>query len=177
MAMMFISSQTLSTNGNVVFSSIPQNFSHLQLRVVGRGLTTFADGLTMYLTFNGNNTSTHYQNHGLFGNGSSVSSINNLNVGIITVQQVFPDTNAATNIFGVAITDILDYTSTAKNKTIKTIGGYDRNGVGRALLYSGLWMPPTPTAINQIAISTDGGFLAGSRFDLYGISTSGTTGA
>jgi hypothetical protein len=38
-------------------------------------------------------------------------------------------------------------------------------------------MPPTPTAIDQIAISTDGGFLAGSRFDLYGISTSGTTGA
>jgi hypothetical protein len=130
--MRFITSQVLSSNGNVVFSSIPQNFSHLQLRVVGRGLNSFSDGLTMYLTFNNNNTSTHYQNHGLWGNGSSASSINNLNVGLITVQQVFPDVNATANIFGVAITDILDYTSTTKNKTIRTIGGYDRNGLGRA---------------------------------------------
>lgn len=178
MAMKFIASQTVSTNGsNLTFSSIPQNFTHLQIRVFGRGMTSFSDGLSLYLQFNDNTTSTNYQNHGLFGNGSSVTSTNILNAGTISAQQIFPDAGAPANYFGFALCDIYDYTSTVKNKTIKTIGGYDKNGGGRAVLYSGVWMPSTPVAITKVSVSTDGGFLSGSRVVLYGISSSSVTGA
>jgi hypothetical protein len=178
MAMTFIASQTISSNGsNPVFSSIPQNFTHLQVRVFGRGMANFSDGLSLYLQFNDNTTSTNYQNHGLFGNGSSVSSTNNLNVGTIAAQQIFPDSSATANYFGFAICDILDYTSTVKNKVVKVVGGYDKNGGGRAMIYSGVWMPSTPAAINKILVSTDNGFLSGSRIDLYGIYSANATGA
>jgi hypothetical protein len=176
MAMTFIQSGTVATNGgNVVFSSIPQNFSHLQVRVFGRGMATFSPGLTLYLNFNGDGVSANYQNHGIFGDGSTISSTNNLNGGSITIQQCLADAGTAANIFGSAICDILDYRNTAKNKTVRTLAGLDRNGSGRAMLYSGLWMQTA--AINSITVATDSGFLAGSRADLYGISISGITGA
>lgn len=178
MTMTFIASQTVSTNGsNVVFNSIPQNFSHLQVRVFGRGMTNFSDGLSLYLFLNGDSTSSNYVVHGLFGNGSSSFSAAITNAGTIGVQQCLTDSSTASNIFGVAICDILDYTSTVKNKTVRTLAGYDKNGAGRAMLYSGLWMASPITAVSSITASTDGGFASGTRIDLYGIGVSEQTGA
>lgn len=178
MAMKFIASQTVSTNGSTVtFSSIPQHFTHLQIRVFGRGMATFSDGLSMYLQFNDDTTANNYQNHGLYGNGSGTYSGNYLNTGSVTAQQIFPDASATANYFGFALIDILDYTSTVKNKTTKIVGGYDKNGGGRAMIYSSLWMPSTPVAINKILVSTDNGYLSGSRIDLYGIYSANATGA
>jgi hypothetical protein len=93
----------------------------------------------------------------------------------ITLPAV-PAASTASNIFGAIIIDILDYTSTTKNKTIRMLGSYDSNGTGLAILKSGLWFK-TPEAVTTINLGITTGWATGSRWDLYGISNSFQTGA
>jgi hypothetical protein len=77
---------------------------------------------------------------------------------------------AAANIFAVGVIDLLDYKNTNKNKTVRTIGGYDLNGSGAVAFGSGLWMDTS--AITQIDISPLGAsdkFVQYSSFALFGI--------
>jgi hypothetical protein len=75
-------------------------------------------------------------------------------------------------MFGGGVVDILDYASTSKNKTIRTLSGADINGAGGDLrLSSGLWFA-TPAAITSITLYANGGssdFAQYSSFALYGI--------
>lgn len=175
MTMTHIASATPSSTNQVTFSNIPQIYTHLQLRTFGRGTTSFSDGLTLYLRFNGD-SGTNYSHHQLFGNGSSTFSTSGTSTNNMDASQVFADSSASSNIFGVTITDILDYTNTNKNKTVRTIGGWDGNSTkGRVTLASGLWR--NFNAINEVICIIDGGWVSPSRLDLYGISTSSVTGA
>lgn len=175
MTMQFIATAAPSGTNQVTFGGLPQTFTHLQLRVFGRGTTSFADGLTLYLRFN-SDSATNYAHHQLFGNGTSAFSTGNINTNNMDASQVFADSSASSNIYGVTITDILDYANTSKNKVIRTIGGWDGNSTrGRATLASGLWR--NTNAITSIDAIIDGGWVSGSRLDLYGITTSEVTGA
>lgn len=175
MTMTFIASATPTSGNQVTFSSIPQTFTHLQLRVFGRGTTSFADGLTLYLRFN-SDSATNYAFHQLFGNGTSAFSTGGASTNNMDASQIFADSSASANIYGVAITDVLDYSNTSKNKTIRTIGGWDGNSTkGRATLASGHWR--NTAAITSIECLIDGTWVAGSRLDLYGIGVSEQTGA
>ena len=74
----------------------------------------------------------------------------------------------AASVFGSYVIDINDYTSTAKYKTVKTLGGFDANGSGAYAFMSTLWQ--SATAISTITLTTDGGnFAQYSQFALYGI--------
>lgn len=176
MTMTFIAGQTAS--GNVAsfdFTNIPATFSHLELRIFGRGTTSFSAGLTSYLRFNDDATA-NYSHHNLFGNGTSAFSSAGSSTNNMDASQVFADSSASANIYGVVITSILDYRNTAKSKTIRTIGGWDGNSIsGRVTLASGAWQ--NTGAITKISCLIDGSFVAGSRADLYGITTSDQTGA
>ena len=175
MTMTWIASATPTSGNQVTFSGIPQNFTHLQIRAFARGTTSFADGLTWYLRL-GSDSGANYGFHQLFGNGTSPFSSAGTPSNNMDASQVFADSSAAANIYGVAITDILDYTNTNKNKTIRTVGGWDGNsGRGRAVLASGHWR--NTNAVTVVDCIIDGGWVAGSRIDLYGISTSDQTGA
>jgi hypothetical protein len=70
----------------------------------------------------------------------------------------------------VGVIDILDYTSTNKNKTIRTLGGFDMNGKGFAALFSGLWYK-APEAVTRIDLTSNTtlDFAVNSSFALYGI--------
>jgi hypothetical protein len=62
----------------------------------------------------------------------------------------------------------LDYTNTNKNKTARSLWGYDANGSGYVGLYSGLWR--NTSAINRIDyVPASGTFPQYSSFALYGI--------
>jgi len=166
------------------FINIPQNFTHLQLRIIARSPSSSASpsaGFTTsfdcpYFRFNGDATAANYSDHMLYGDGSTAGT--QAASGTITAMRagVMPANNATANIFGVMMIDILDYSNTNKNKTIRILGGSDTNGAGYAVLRSGLWN--STAAINQIYLGGfTQGFLAGSRFDLYGITSSIVTGA
>jgi hypothetical protein len=65
--------------------------------------------------------------------------------------------------------DILDYTSTNKNKTVRSLGGFDRNGGGIITLSSSLWFK-TPEAITSIRLKPQSSsWTQYSSFALYGI--------
>jgi len=111
-------------------------------------------------------TSANYSEHELRGDGSvTFSSRANGDVGVR-----FMLSNGSASYPTVGITDILDYSDTNKNKTIRSLSGSDSNGSGQKVqLISGFY--PATTAITSLTI-TDyfGGTLpAGTSFALYGI--------
>lgn len=153
------------------FQNIPQTFTHLQLRVFGYStLSASVDNLAMY--FN-NDVTNSYATHSLIGNGSSASSSGFVSEPRFYLPSVFPANNTAQ--FCSAIIDVLDYTNTNKNKTVRMLHGYDANGSGITGLGTGLWL--STNAINRFSGGTSANIAQFSRFDLYGITDSPRTGA
>jgi hypothetical protein len=69
---------------------------------------------------------------------------------------------------GAFIIDIQDYSSTSKNKTVRTFSGVDFNGSGSVNLYSSLWM--STSAISSLTLTSNTGeFSTNTTFALYGI--------
>ena len=153
-------------SSTITFSSIPATYTHLQIRYAAKGSSG-----TVYsrLRFN-SDTSTNYYSHELVGGGGggvgaqaySGASFNS----IVLSGQGF---TSVSNTFNAGVVDILDYTSTSKNKTVRYLDGFDANGSGNIGLYSGVWSA-TPAAITQIdIIISSGNFAQYSSFALYGI--------
>jgi hypothetical protein len=160
--------------GLKTFTSIPQTFTHLQIRMNNRDAFTSTPSYT-YMRFNGDAGNTA-NNHSLSGNGATASAAaNQINANyVITIP--FPGTNDLANVFGATVIDIFDYTNTNKFKTAKALSGYDLNGSGRVGIYSGVWR--NTNAITSIGIgSAYQEDAAGFRADLYGITSSSVTGA
>lgn len=155
-----ISTQVLSTTtATVTFSSIPATYKHLQLRMVVRNPTGFD---SLFARFN-SDTGSNYSDHNLNGDGSSVSSVNNINQTYMRFG-VSLGGGSYTNQAGLSVVDILDYTNTSKNTTARASIGYG-SGVQ---LNSGLWR--NTAAITTITLLGQSySFAAASRFSLYGI--------
>ncbi len=153
----------------VSFTSIPSTYKHLQIRALIRTANP-GELSALKMTFNSDSSSSNYVTlHQLYSFGSSVAAQASTGNGWI-YQSYLAGANAAANRFGGLVTDILDYTSTNKNKTTRTLAGTDQNGVGAITFSSGLWMNSS-TAINRIDIVDDstGNISQYSHFALYGI--------
>ena len=161
-----IATTTVSTPvSSVTFSSIPSTYKHLQIRAITRGSASATDGWNA--NFNSDTGSNYYILHVLYGNGSSAGAYAG---GTFTEVQLGDIVGSSTtaNSFSASVTDILDYQDTNKNKTVRTIYGFDLNGSGTAALASGLWM--NTSAINSINLTVNSGnFAQYSQFALYGI--------
>lgn len=160
-----ISTQVLTSSASsVTFSSIPQSFKHLQIRAV-TNVPSAENFLTnLYIRFNGV-TSNSYAHHTLLGDGSSVGPDVTTSAPFITIRN---GTTGAANIFGAAIVEILDYASTSKNTTTRTLAGCHTISERLIGLNSGLFNSTnavTSVTLTQITES----YAAGSRFSLYGI--------
>ena len=161
-----ISTTVLGANtATVSFSSIPQTYKHLQVRMVARN-SSAASQQNLAMQFN-NTGGTAYASHRLFGDGGSVYS----QATTSTFYSVFGFIGAnsqTSNIFTPAVIDVLDYASTTKNKTIRGLSGFTGNLSSRVVLGSGLFADLTAVTRLDLAMNT-GDFMAGSRFSLYGI--------
>ena len=160
----FESIATVSVSSNtatITFSSIPQTYTHLQVRGIAR--TNRNSTIDSYqFNLNGNNNT---KSHELRGDGASASaSSGNVANGII------PGNTATASSFGAFVTDILDYTSTTKNKTVRTICGFDNNGSGGEIDFTSSFYDST-SAITSITITvgTGNSYVQYSHFALYGI--------
>ena len=161
-----IATSTPSGVSTITFSSIPSTYKHLQIRMIARNANAAASSTELNIRFNGD-TASNYTIHALSGNGSAASA-----------QGYTAQTSGwsgwvgynglAASIYGVGITDIIDYASTSKNKTFRTIGGLDNNSTGGTIeLSSGVWL--STAAINSITIFSGSNFNFGTTFALYGI--------
>lgn len=161
-----IATVTVGSGGSstITFSSIPNTYKHLQVRINWYGATGDQSLLT---TLNNVTTGNLYALHSLEGNGSSASA------GASTSRnnfEAFYDGNNAgsTTNNKVGILDLLDYTNTNKNKTIRLLWGADYNGAGKVALASSLFA--STNAITQLdfkPFSTS--FAQHTKFALYGI--------
>jgi hypothetical protein len=151
----------------ITFSSIPQTYKHLQIRAIAKtdtGTTGFDD---MWMTFNGRSDAI-YSDHRILGNGSTVTAY-----GVGTETKIFLNSVAPrpslTNIFGVAIIDVLDYQNTNKYKTVRSLNGCDTNGTGENLAQSGSFQVTDAISSISFALESAHKFVQYSQIAIYGI--------
>jgi hypothetical protein len=167
--MFALATVSLASNESYVdFTSIPQTYQHLQLRVFARGTTAGNTVDYSFLNFN-NDSSANYARHSLRGDGSAASALGQSGAGITGIfGPLVPYSLSSTSVFGAGIIDILDYASTTKLKTVRVLSGTDANGSGSVALSSGVWLKTPIEAINQISIGYPA-WGAYTHFALYGI--------
>lgn len=154
-ATFLIDSVTVGAGGvsSVSFTSIPSTYQHLQIRGF---VADNATNSNFEMSFNG---SAGTKAHRLMGDGTSATS-DYYNSTVIYAER----TDTGQFVF---ITDLLDYTSTSINKTIRTLAGGDNNGAGRVGLWSGFIN--STSAITSLSIApTASNFPQYSKISLYG---------
>ena len=161
-----IGTVTVGSGGasTITFSSIPSTYTHLQIRIFGKG-----NNADVYdaanLTYNGD-TGANYTLHWLTGNGSSASALGLTPRNEIRAAYIGGATSPS---IGSGIVDILDYSNTNKYKTLRSLSGADANGSGNIFFMSGLWM--STSAISSMTLTPVFGssFSQYSSFALYGV--------
>jgi len=169
-ALELISTQILGTAAaSVTFSSIPQTYKHLQVRVVGRFSYNDNSLFNLSMQVNGDTVNGHYAWHQLIGNGSSATFNSGTSTSYMAAS-VIPNNATTTNTFSGTVIDVLDYSSASKNKTIRALGGVAPASFLQVQLASGLWI--STAAVTSLSFF-DGqsltNFMAGTRFSLYGV--------
>jgi hypothetical protein len=148
---------------NVTFSSIPQTYKHLQIRMSVACTASYYDA-DVAVRFNGN--ATNYYNSRMYATIGSVTGDKSA-----ALQGLVARAGGAANIFGPAVVDILDYTSTNKNKTFKSLYGQSVGSSGYWMFNGGGWFDTA--AITSITIAEANFSIANlapnSTFTLYGI--------
>jgi hypothetical protein len=171
----FIAKQVASSTRLLTFTSIPQTYKHLELRLSNRysAAGTSQNGVIIY--FNNDQTAGNYWvNHNITGyqnafSASTLNSTDGVNGMLIAAN---PRSGTLANTFYQTVTKIPDYTNANINKTVRSVGG---GAIGSAEsevgIKTGLWFPSTSAAITQIDISTysTGNYVDGTVARLYGI--------
>jgi hypothetical protein len=159
-----IATVTVGSGGSstVTFSSISSAYTHLQIRLLYRNTSAYSN---IQMQFNGD-TASNYAWHEVWGNGTDKGTS-----ALTSQTHIRPVLGASgTTNQAVGIIDILDYASTNKNKTTRSLSGADANGTENyIILRSGLWFK-TPEAITSISLTPQAGLFGEySHFALYGI--------
>ncbi len=158
-----------SGTANVEFTSIPATYTHLQVRYLARSARTNDNGATMLIQFN-SDTGNNYSYHIVYGDGASATAYNGSTTNVMRSYSVCSSSSSNTDIYGVGVIDILDYANTNKYKTLRHLGGYDRNGAGELNLASGLWQSTNAiTSIKFTLSESVANYETDSHFALYGI--------
>ncbi len=152
-----VGSESIST---ITFSSIPQTYTHLQVRTFQK--TNSAGDLNF--KFN-NNSGANYSRHYLYGQGSGAAESG----GSASESQGYIGYNPSSTYFQSAVIDILDYTNTNKNKTVRSLLGTDANGSGYILLTSSGWFSTSAVTTLSFTQGLVNNFSQYSSFALYGI--------
>jgi hypothetical protein len=146
------------------FSSIPQTYKHLQLRIIGAN-TDLGNNIMQSLTVSGNTT---VRSHWVRTTDGSTVTASTFTACYIGYQ---PANTSGSTYRGCTIVDILDYASTTKYKTYRAFNGYDTNGNVRGQevgLYSGSWYANT-NAITSLTYNAVNDLTPGTTIALYGI--------
>lgn len=160
-----IATQAISSNSNTIeFTSIPQNYKHLQLRFYTL-TSSFSAGA--YFKFNNDTTVGNYKHASLYANGSGNG------VGYFDTNAIFPNFCGGTSSEpGIGILDIHDY---ANSNFYKTWRGWDGCGksdgstaVGYTEMMGGYWA--STSAITSMKFTFAGStFNVGTVIAMYGV--------
>ena len=154
-----------SSASSVTFSGLDAytDYQHLQIRMVGRSDRS-SDDENLQIQFNGVTTAS-YANHFLQATTSVASGAEISNTGMWARN--LTAASSAASAFSAFVIDILDFSSTSKNTTVRTLGGStDQKFIA---LSSGAYF--STDAITSVELSTQfaNDFVTGSRFSLIGV--------
>ena len=164
-----IETQTVGAGGaaSVTFNSIAGTYKHLQVRGIARCTVAQVVQSGVGLQFN-SDTGSNYATHQLQGDGANASSS-----AFTSQQHIFfaylAGSSASSNVFGSLVMDILDYASTSKNKTVRSLSGTDNNGSGIVALRSGLWVSTSAITSMSLVPRDGGSWSQYTSFSLYGV--------
>lgn len=169
-----IATQTVGAGGaaSVTFSSIPNTYTHLQIRMFGQTNRTGATQDSVMVQFNNDASDNNYTRHVMIGDGSAISGGSGT-TGSATASAAFAirfgTNDGGTQRWGAGISDILDYANTNKYKTHRAMGGAENGTSGLVGISSNLWL--NTAAISTIIIKPHTGsqFNQYSTFALYGL--------
>ena len=155
---------------SVTFSSIPQTYEHLQIRVSGGFDSSGNGGHQVYIRFNGV-TASHYSS-------SMITAYSNSghNADRYAAQAYIYGGGRITGPlvrrpeFGVTLIDIVDYTNPYKKKMMmNTTGnapGYDGSSLIR---FGGAFLDNTAAITTVLLYPPSGNFVRGTCISLYGV--------
>jgi hypothetical protein len=151
------------SSASIDLTSIPQTYKHLQLR-----MQMFADNNAAKMTFNNVTTST-YASHRLHNSSSTALTSDNEP----SQAQIWMRYTVGTSdpyVVPTVVCDILDYTSTTKNKTARWLAGRTDTASGTHYVLLGSGFLQSTNAITSIKLdSAVGSFRTNTRISLYGV--------
>jgi hypothetical protein len=155
-------------SGIITFSSIPQDYKHLQFRIASKTDTSNNSSRSALITINGVTTSS-YAYHQFYNDGATILTDPANTQTSMRIRGV----NAQSTISGRAsatIIDILDYASTTKHKTIRTHSGQTGDSIRAVLVFgAGLFYQTGAVSSVTFAFDSTGNYATNTRFSLYGI--------
>jgi len=167
-----LETQTLASSAaSVTFTGLGSysDYKHLQIRWIAKSSKT-SDLAASDLTLNGD-TGSSYANHYLLARPTSsfISSSDPIPSTRIARSNIAGSTSS--DDFSSGVYEILDFSSTDKNTTLRGLDGsvaVGSGGANRFFFRSGLYN--STSAITSITFTNDGdNYIAGSRFSLIGI--------
>jgi hypothetical protein len=162
-----ISTTTVGAGGasSITFSSIPSTYQHLQIRYTAR---QDASPIGQVFFRINSDTGGNYSSHLLYGDGGGGAAAGAYTSDNYCRSGLLGGTSLASNIFGIAVIDVLDYANTNKFKTTKTLSGIDANGSGYVWYMSSNWR--STSAVNSLTFFAEhGNFIQNAQIALYGI--------
>jgi hypothetical protein len=147
--------------GTITFNSIPQTYSHLQIRAYGRNSN---NSNNLRMEYNGDSTNGNYYARATFAGGSASGWTQNY-----PWVTYWLTSGAPGNYMANVVIDILDYKNTNKAKIAQSMGGFATNADGYAWYQTHTWN--NTNAISSIAFSAEVGanLEQYTRISLYGI--------
>ena len=165
-----IASATPSGPNTVTFSSIPQTFTHLQLRVMAR-MTTSNSGIGIFQVHLNSNSSNVYYLNFITAVGNDINATNSWGDSTAMWGLIYGTGTPYADTFAVTVMDLVDYSSTNKRKTIRaSMGGSNNENDSNSELRLANWTYQSSDAIDTITLTTTSGtFASGTIASLYGI--------
>lgn len=162
-----ISTSLITTNtASVTFASLNTTaaaYKHLQLRITDRSSASVNSQVG--IRFNGD-SGANYSEHQITGGGSGTPGT--YGGGSVSFAPLGSgvESGAAANVFTARIIDILDFSQSTKNTTVRELMGMaSPNKIG---MFSAGWF--NTAAVTSMEVFMNGGnFVNGSRLSLYGL--------
>jgi hypothetical protein len=173
-----IATQTVSGggSGSVEFTSIPQTYSHLQIRGILQTNRPSYIVDVVQLRIN-NDTASNYSYHRIKGGYEStpgVVSTGNSSDTYVNIGDLNSSVNAS--VFSAVVIDILDYSNTNKFKTVLGVTAFDVNGTTGTGSYGGTvsfglgnWRSTSAITSIKFTPATGTAFNQYSSLALYGV--------
>lgn len=145
------------------FSSIPQDYKHIQIRGVAKSAGS-ATGVSINF-YNGAVVGT--RQHIMTGNGSTVAVVGVNSSSSPTFTLSLASTSSTANSFTASIMDILDYSSTVKTKVARIF--YGKKDEINAVTFADSYYYNSTAPLTGISFTSTVIFDSATRFSLYGI--------